>query len=121
MTEKEKKKPKKEAADKKKAAEKAETKPVKKEEKHDKPTKHDKPAKHEGKAKEKGSGKGKKLAAEFDEADWFAQLQRALRMNELVITHSEIMEEYDPETDTWTKKADMAKASMRRQLDESLL
>ena len=44
-----------------------------------------------------GSGTRKKLAAEFDEADWFAQLQRALRMNELVVTHSEIMEEYDPE------------------------
>ncbi|MHC4060671.1 MAG: alpha-L-arabinofuranosidase C-terminal domain-containing protein [Planctomycetota bacterium] len=43
------------------------------------------------------SGKEKKLAAQFDEADWFAQLQRALRMEELVKTHSEIMEEYDPE------------------------
>ncbi|MHC4624725.1 MAG: alpha-N-arabinofuranosidase [Planctomycetota bacterium] len=44
-----------------------------------------------------GSGRGKKLAAEFDEGDWFAQLQRALRMDELVIKHSEIMEKYDPE------------------------
>ena len=54
MTEKEKKKPAKEAADKKKAAHKAEKKEAKKEEKHAKP------AKHEGKAKEKGAEKGKK-------------------------------------------------------------
>jgi alpha-N-arabinofuranosidase len=44
-----------------------------------------------------GSGTRKKPAAEFDEADWFAQLQRALRMEELVVTHSQIMEEYDPQ------------------------
>ena len=44
-----------------------------------------------------GSGRRKQLAAEFDEADWFAQLQRALHMEELVTKHSEIMDKYDPE------------------------
>jgi alpha-N-arabinofuranosidase len=43
-----------------------------------------------------GSGKKKQLAAEFDEGDWFAQLQRALQMEELVTKHSEIMDKYDP-------------------------
>jgi alpha-N-arabinofuranosidase len=43
-----------------------------------------------------GSGKRKKLAAEFNEEDWFAQMKRALRMDELVNRHSEIMEKHDP-------------------------
>ena len=44
-----------------------------------------------------GSGRKKQLAAEFDEGDWCAQLQRALRMEELVTKHSEIMDKYDPD------------------------
>jgi alpha-N-arabinofuranosidase len=44
-----------------------------------------------------GSGKKKQLATEFDEADWFAQLQRALQMEVLVTKHSEIMDKYDPD------------------------
>jgi alpha-L-arabinofuranosidase len=44
-----------------------------------------------------GSGKKKQLATEFDEGDWFAQLQRTLRMEELVTKHSEIMDRYDPD------------------------
>jgi alpha-N-arabinofuranosidase len=44
-----------------------------------------------------GSGKKAQLATEFDEGDWFAQLQRALQMEELVTKHSEIMDKYDPE------------------------
>ena len=44
-----------------------------------------------------GSGKKKQLAAVFDEGDWFAQLQRALQMEELVTKHSEVMDKYDPD------------------------
>lgn len=44
-----------------------------------------------------GSGKRKQLATQFDEGDWFALLQRALRMDELVVNHSAIMDKYDPE------------------------
>ncbi len=43
-----------------------------------------------------GSGRKRQLATEFDEADWFAQLQRALQMDELVTRHSAIMDKYDP-------------------------
>ena len=43
-----------------------------------------------------GSGRKAQLATEFDEGDWFAQLQRALQMEELVTRHSEIMDKYDP-------------------------
>jgi alpha-N-arabinofuranosidase len=36
-------------------------------------------------------------ATEFTEDDWFLTLQKALRMDELVTGHSEIMDRYDPE------------------------
>jgi alpha-N-arabinofuranosidase len=36
-------------------------------------------------------------ATEFSEEDWFTTLQKALRMDELVAGHSEIMDRYDPE------------------------
>ena len=44
-----------------------------------------------------GSGRKRQLATEFDEGDWFAQLQRALQMEELVTRHSAIMDKYDPD------------------------
>jgi len=43
-----------------------------------------------------GSGKTKRPATQIDEQDWFAQLQRALYMDELVTKHSAIMDKYDP-------------------------
>lgn len=36
-------------------------------------------------------------ATQFDEADWFITLKKALVMDELVRNHSEIMDRYDPE------------------------
>jgi alpha-N-arabinofuranosidase len=36
-------------------------------------------------------------ATEFTEDDWFVTLQKALRMDELVTRHAEIMDRYDPE------------------------
>jgi len=44
-----------------------------------------------------GSGKKSRSATQFDEEDWFALLQRALRMEELVTKHSAIMDKYDPQ------------------------
>ncbi len=44
-----------------------------------------------------GSGRASRSATRFDEDDWFAQLRRALRMEELVSRHSEIMDRYDPD------------------------
>jgi len=44
-----------------------------------------------------GTGKKSRSATEFDEDDWFYQLKNALRMEELVTRHSEIMDKYDPE------------------------
>ncbi|MGB2806439.1 MAG: alpha-N-arabinofuranosidase [Sedimentisphaerales bacterium] len=44
-----------------------------------------------------GSGKKSRSATRFSEEDWFAQLKRALYMEELVSKHSEIMDKYDPE------------------------
>ena len=43
-----------------------------------------------------GSGKTKRPATQIDEEDWFAQLQRALYMDELVTKHSAIVDKYDP-------------------------
>ena len=43
-----------------------------------------------------GSGKTKRPATQIDEQDWFAQLKRALYMDELVTKHSAIMDKYDP-------------------------
>lgn len=42
-----------------------------------------------------GTGKKSRSATQFDESDWFAQLQKALRMEELIAKHSEIMDKYD--------------------------
>jgi alpha-N-arabinofuranosidase len=44
-----------------------------------------------------GSGKKSRSATRFSEEDWFAQLKRALYMEELVSKHSVIMDKYDPE------------------------
>jgi alpha-N-arabinofuranosidase len=44
-----------------------------------------------------GSGKKSRSATRFSEEDWFAQLKRALYMEELVSKHSAIMDKYDPE------------------------
>ena len=43
-----------------------------------------------------GSGRRSRSATEFQEEDWFAQLQRALRMDDLISSHSRIMDKYDP-------------------------
>ena len=43
-----------------------------------------------------GSGKKSRSATKFGEEDWFAQLQRALLMDELVTKHAAIMDKYDP-------------------------
>lgn len=42
-----------------------------------------------------GSGRKSRSATNFDESDWFYQLKNALRMDELVSRHSEIMDQYD--------------------------
>ncbi len=42
-----------------------------------------------------GSGKRSRSATQFNEEDWFEQLKRALRMEELVTKHAEIMDKYD--------------------------
>ena len=42
-----------------------------------------------------GSGKRKRLATQFDEEDWFVQLKKALRMDELITKHVEIIDKYD--------------------------
>lgn len=44
-----------------------------------------------------GTGKNSRSATQFDEADWFHQLKTALRMEELVTKHSEIMDRFDPQ------------------------
>ena len=44
-----------------------------------------------------GSGKKKRQATEFNEEDWFEQLKRTLRIDELITNHSAIMDRYDPE------------------------
>lgn len=44
-----------------------------------------------------GTGRKSRSATEFQEEDWFAQLKQALRMEELVRRHSEIMDKYDPQ------------------------
>ena len=42
------------------------------------------------------SGKNSRSATKFEEIDWFFLLQNALRMEELVVGHSAIMDRYDP-------------------------
>jgi|YelNatPaOPRAMG01_1025707.scaffolds.fasta_scaffold02431_4 alpha-N-arabinofuranosidase len=44
-----------------------------------------------------GSGKRSRSATRFTEEDWFEQLRRALRMDELIRRHAEIMDRYDPQ------------------------
>ncbi len=43
-----------------------------------------------------GSGKNSRSATEFNEEDWFAQLQRALLVDEIITKHAAIMDKYDP-------------------------
>ncbi|HUV62974.1 MAG TPA: alpha-N-arabinofuranosidase [Sedimentisphaerales bacterium] len=43
-----------------------------------------------------GSGRKSRSATRFEEQDWFAQLQRALLMDELIGKHAAIMDKYDP-------------------------
>ena len=43
------------------------------------------------------SGKESRSATKFKESDWFAQLQRALVMDELLVKHGAIMDRHDPE------------------------
>jgi alpha-N-arabinofuranosidase len=43
-----------------------------------------------------GTGNKSRSATKFAEDDWFSLLQKALRMEELVDKHSEIMDRYDP-------------------------
>jgi len=43
-----------------------------------------------------GTGKKSRSATEFDEGDWFHQLRSALKMEELVSKHAEIMDRFDP-------------------------
>ena len=44
-----------------------------------------------------GTGRKSRSATQFEEADWFWQLKRALQMDELVTKHSEIMDRSDPQ------------------------
>lgn len=44
-----------------------------------------------------GTGKKSRSATVFDEGDWFHNLKTALRMEELISKHSEIMDRFDPE------------------------
>ena len=43
-----------------------------------------------------GSGKNSRSATKFAEEDWFAQLQRALLVDEIITKHAAIMDKYDP-------------------------
>ncbi len=43
-----------------------------------------------------GSGRKSRSATQFEEEDWFAQLQQALKMDEILTAHSAIMDQYDP-------------------------
>ncbi len=43
-----------------------------------------------------GSGAASRSATAFDETDWFAQLKRALAMDEIIAGHRAIMDRYDP-------------------------
>jgi alpha-N-arabinofuranosidase len=44
-----------------------------------------------------GTGNKSRSATRFEEDDWFALLKKALRIEDLVTKHSEIMDRYDPE------------------------
>jgi len=43
------------------------------------------------------TGAKSRSATQFEEIDWFEQLRRALRIEELVTKHIEIMDKYDPQ------------------------
>lgn len=43
-----------------------------------------------------GSGRKSHSATQFDEGDWFYQLQHALKMDELITRHAQIMDQFDP-------------------------
>jgi len=44
-----------------------------------------------------GSGKESRSATRFGEVDWFAQLQRALRIESILVKHEQVIEKYDPQ------------------------
>ncbi len=44
-----------------------------------------------------GSGRKSRSATKFEEEDWFAQIERALEMDDILTAHSAIMDEYDKE------------------------
>ncbi len=44
-----------------------------------------------------GSGRSSRSATRFDETDWFHQLRSALRIEELIAKHAELMDRYDPQ------------------------
>lgn len=44
-----------------------------------------------------GSGRRSRSATQFEEVDWFHLLRSALRMDELITKHVEIMDKYDPQ------------------------
>ncbi len=44
-----------------------------------------------------GTGKNSRSATKFEEEDWFAQIKRALDMDEILTGHSEIMDQFDPQ------------------------
>jgi len=44
-----------------------------------------------------GNWKNKGSATDFNEAEWFSTLERALKMDDLVARHSAIMDKYDPQ------------------------
>ncbi|MCX8109477.1 MAG: alpha-N-arabinofuranosidase, partial [Verrucomicrobiae bacterium] len=44
-----------------------------------------------------GSGRRSRSATQFEEVDWFHLLRSALRMEELITKHVEIMDKYDPQ------------------------
>ncbi|MCX6902584.1 MAG: alpha-N-arabinofuranosidase, partial [Verrucomicrobia bacterium] len=66
-----------------------------------------------------GSGKKTKSATQFDEEDWFWQLSKALRMNELIAQHSAIMDRHDPQkkvalvVDEWGAWHDVEPGTLR--------
>ena len=43
-----------------------------------------------------GSGEDSRSATKFEEVDWFHQLRRAMRLDEIITTQSNIMDRYDP-------------------------
>ncbi len=48
-----------------------------------------------------GTWQNKGRATEFNEAEWFEAMQRALRIDEIIRGHSEIMDRFDPRKRVW--------------------